>query len=76
MAGGGRQEDGNIYTTLCKIDSQWEFAVCLKEIKPGLCDNLEGWEGVGGEKAVQEGGDICIPMADSFCHKAEINTIL
>ena len=30
-----------------------------------LCDNLEGWDGVGGERKVQEGGDICIPMADS-----------
>ena len=27
-------------------------------------DNLEGWDGVGGEKEFQEGGDICIPMAD------------
>ena len=30
-----------------------------------LCDNLEGWEGAGGGREVQEGGDICIPMADS-----------
>ena len=22
-----REYDGNIYTTICKIDSQWEFAV-------------------------------------------------
>ena len=29
------------------------------------CDNLEGWDGMGGEKEVQEGGDICIPMVDS-----------
>ena len=29
-----------------------------------LSDNLEGWEGVGGGREVQEGGDICIPMAD------------
>ena len=41
-----------------------------------LCDNLEGWVGVGGGKEVQEGGDICIPMADSCCYMAEINTIL
>ena len=26
--------------------------------------NLAGWDGGGGKK-VQEGGDICIPMADS-----------
>ena len=27
-----------------------------------LCDYLEGWDG---GREVQEGGDICIPMADS-----------
>ena len=30
-----------------------------------LCDNLEGWDGVGGRREVQEGGNICTPMADS-----------
>ena len=30
-----------------------------------LCDDLEGWDGVGGGRELQEGGDICIPMADS-----------
>ena len=30
-----------------------------------LCDNLEGWDAKGGGKEVQEGGDICISMADS-----------
>ena len=25
-----------------------------------LCDKLEGWDGVGGRREVQEGGDICI----------------
>ena len=44
---GGMHEEGSIetYTTICKIDSQWKFAVCLGELKLGLCDNLEGWEG-------------------------------
>ena len=32
---------------------------------PMLCDNLAGWDQVGGGRAVQGGGDICIPMADS-----------
>ena len=35
------------YITTCKIDSQWEFALCLREHKQGLCNNLEGgmgWE--------------------------------
>ena len=31
------------YSTICKIDSQWEFAVCLGELKHGFCINLEGW---------------------------------
>ena len=30
------------YITICKIDSQWEFAVCLRELKQGLCNNLVG----------------------------------
>ena len=33
-----------IYTTLCKIDSQREFAVWLRKLKQGLCINLEGRE--------------------------------
>ena len=30
-----------------------------------FCDNLEGWDGVGGEREVQQGGDVCITLADS-----------
>jgi len=51
--------------TICKIDNQREFAVCLRKLKQGLCINVEGWDGEGGGREVQEGGDICIPMADS-----------
>ena len=53
------------YITICKIDSQQEFAVWLRKLKQGLCINLEGCDGEGNGKKVQEGGDICIPMADS-----------
>ena len=53
------------YITVCKIDSQWEFAVYLRKLKQGLCINLEQWDGKGDGKEVQEGGDICIPMSDS-----------
>ena len=35
-----------------------------------------GGDGVGGEREVQEGGDICIPMTDSCWCMAETNTIL
>ena len=30
-----------------------------------FCDSLEGWDGMGGGRKVQEGEDIRIPMADS-----------
>ena len=49
MGGGEEGEDemhgeGNMetYNTICEIDSQWKFAVWLRKLKPGLCDNLEG----------------------------------
>ena len=53
------------YITICKIDSQWEFVICLKKLKQGLCINLEGWDGEGDGREVQKGGDICTPMAGS-----------
>ena len=48
-----------------KIDSQWEFAVWLRELKQGLCDNLEGWDGERDGREIQEGGDMGVPKADS-----------
>jgi len=53
------------YITICKIDSQWEFALWFRKLKQGLCVNLEGWDGEGDGREVQKGGDICKPMADS-----------
>ena len=52
------------HITICKIDSQWEFAVWLRKLKQGLCINLERWDGEGDERKVQKGGDLCIPIAD------------
>ena len=51
--GGGEEGEGEmygennmeIYTTICKIDSQWEFAVWLRKLKQGLCINLGGGMG-------------------------------
>ena len=51
--------------TICKIDSQWEFAVWLRKLKQRLCINLGRWNGEEDGREVQKGGDICIPMADS-----------
>ena len=30
------------YTTICKIDGQRDFPVCLRKLKQGLCINPEG----------------------------------
>ena len=30
-----------------------------------LCEDLKGWDGVGGRGEVQEGGDMSVSMADS-----------
>ena len=56
----------DIYITLCKIDNQQEFAVCLRKLKQGLCINLEGWDGEEVGREVQKGGDTCMPMAHPF----------
>ena len=44
------------YMTICKIDSQWEFAVWLRKLNQGLCINLEGCDGEGDGREVQKGG--------------------
>ena len=50
--------------TMCKIDSQREFAVWPRKLKQGLCINLEWWDGERYRREVQRGGDVCIPMTD------------
>ena len=54
---GPRERDGegemlgksnmDTYITEYKIESQWEFAVWLRELRLGLCSNLEGWDEEG-----------------------------
>ena len=53
------------YISICKRNSQQEFALGLSKLKQGLCINLEGWGGEGDGRELQKEGDICIPMADS-----------
>jgi len=36
-----------------------------QETQTGVCIKLEGWDGEGDGREIQNGGDICIPMADS-----------
>ena len=62
---GGMYGESNMetYITICKIESQWDFAEWLRELK--LSSHLVGWGGEGSGKKVQEGGNICIHMAVS-----------
>ena len=61
---GGEEGEGELYgesnmetyITIRKIDSQWEFALCLRELKQGLCINLEGCDGEGDGREVQREG--------------------
>ena len=55
------------------VNSQWEFAVWLRKLEQGLCINLEGWDGEDDGREVLQGGDICIPMADSCWDLTENN---
>ena len=43
------------YITICKIDSQWEFAIWPKNLKQGLCINLEGSDGEMGGRFKRQG---------------------
>ena len=53
------------YSSICKIDSHWEFALSLRELKKGLFNNLEGQDGEGDWKGVWVGGDMGVPKTDS-----------
>ena len=70
------QNNMETYITICKIDSQQEFAVWLRKLRQELCINLERWDGEGDGREVQRGGDICIPMADSYSGLTENNKIV
>ena len=65
-----------IYNTICKIGSQWEFAVWLRELRQGLCNNLEGWDGEGDGKEVWKWGDMGVPVADSCWYLTDNNKSL
>ena len=42
--------------TMCKIESQREFAVWLRKLKQELCITLEGWDGEEDGREVQKAG--------------------
>ena len=68
----GSQRVGHDWETSLSFQGEEESA---NELNPGLCGNIEVYDGVGGKES-QDGGDICIHIADSRCCAAETNTIL
>ena len=53
------------------MGSWGDVALQHRELRLGLCDDLEGWD------RRREGGDIWVIMADFVCcHMAETNTTL
>ena len=63
-------EEGEVYgksametsITMSEMDSQWEFAVRLQELKEEPCINLEGWGGEGHGREIQEKGDMFLNL--------------
>ena len=70
-----KEQHRNIYVAMCKIASG-NLLYDAESPNPLLCDDLEGWDGVGGGREFPGGGDICIPTADSCWYMAETGTIL
>ena len=54
-----------MYTTMCSQTAGENLLHDAGSSYSVLCDNLEGWDEVGGGKEVQERRDILIPVADS-----------
>ena len=46
------------HVCICKAESLWEFSVWLRELKLGLYDNLEKWDGVRWEGCARGKGHI------------------
>ena len=55
----------NIYTTICKIDSQCESDVWRRAPKASSLWHPEGMRWWGRWEGLQNGGETCIPMANS-----------
>ena len=52
------------YITICKIANE-NLLYDSGNSNRGSCINLQGWNGEGDKREVQNGGDMCTPMADS-----------
>ena len=63
----------DIHILPCVKHSQWKLAIWCRELKPRALWQLRG---VPWGRETQEGGDRCMPMADSCWCMTEISTLL
>ena len=60
-----------VHLFMKKLDTEYlpqhfhSFSLQFKELKLGLCSNLEWWEWAEGGREVREGGNICTSMVNS-----------
>ena len=59
-----RAQHGNTHTNIYKIDSRGNLLSDSGDSNQGSVTTWEVWDGVAGGREAQEGGNICIPMAD------------
>ena len=64
-----------VLISICEFPAG-RFKNLLGKLSSVLCGDLEGWDGGMGRREAEEGGDICILIADSRCCIAETNTTL
>ena len=74
-AGGMNWEIGTDVCALPCAKHRARAARC-RELSWVLCDDLDGWDGVGDGQAGQKSGDVCIHQADSLSCIAETSTTL
>ena len=73
----------HLHTARCETDTQWKFALRLRELKPGLYNNLEGWERMGGGREFKREGTyvhlwllhVDVWQKSNHCCKAIINQL-
>ena len=52
-----------------------KYVALLPDLKQMVLWQPRGLDGVGGRRDVQEGGNVCMSMADSYWHVAETSIV-
>ena len=61
---------------LSSSSSSAKFAVWLRKLQWGICNNLKEYHWVGGGRKIQDRRDIYTPMVSSHCYMTEIKPML